>query len=402
MKLKRYESLCMTVGIPAALLILALTLVFALTRPCYAADTILIDRADQTVPYDLTPVQQGAALGATALQPEDVATVATTGVYNDLTGKPTIPSAPTFASIVALELAAAPRKVWFVYGDSSDGGTTPDATTQASRDALIAAGVPAANIKWLYVAGAGGNTFAVADMAVGTTIENVTLTQTGGFTFAVSDLTAASTIENVALSQQGALVFTVADLTAAVAIDNVTMAEAGGGFSENFDSGLGQFTSISGTPTNDSGRLLLDANGDTARAAVALSRGFYIEFDLDLGVPATDPGAQCQVAVSNLNTLTGGNKYLIGFSSYDFESDKGIDVTLTRNDTFITSSPLTYVGVEQRIRVEFTAGGHIIVKQNGTTKADWTDSTYSSFAYLFFRGQQSYSSWIDDVLVGAL
>lgn len=368
--------------------LLTLALLLALTLPAYAADTVLIDRADQTVPYDLTPVQQGAALGATALQP--------TGSGAGLTGV-----LKTFADVVAAELAAVPRKVWFVYGDSTDGGATPDATTQASRDALIAAGVPAANIKWLYVAGAGGNTLVAANLTVGSTIENALLSLSHG-TFSASDLTVGSTIENAVITQQGALTFTVSDWTVASTIENATLTEAGGGFSESFTSGLGQFTGIAGTPTNDSGRLLLDNNGDTARAAVALTRGFYVEFDLDLGIPTADPGPECQLAVSNLNALTGGNKYLVSFLSYDVGGDKGVNVTLTRNDTFQSGFPLTYVAVEQRIRIEFTADGHIIVKQNGATKADWTDNTHTSFAYLFFRGLQDYSSWIDDVLVGAL
>ena len=41
---------------------------------------------------DLATIRSGAAAGATAVQPSDLATVATTGSYNDLSNKPTIPS----------------------------------------------------------------------------------------------------------------------------------------------------------------------------------------------------------------------------------------------------------------------------------------------------------------------
>lgn len=41
---------------------------------------------------DLAAIRSGAALGATAVQPSDLATVATTGSYNDLTDTPVIPS----------------------------------------------------------------------------------------------------------------------------------------------------------------------------------------------------------------------------------------------------------------------------------------------------------------------
>ena len=42
---------------------------------------------------DLATIRSGAAAGATAVQPGDLATVATSGSYNDLSNKPTIPAA---------------------------------------------------------------------------------------------------------------------------------------------------------------------------------------------------------------------------------------------------------------------------------------------------------------------
>jgi len=44
---------------------------------------------------DLATIRTGAGLGATAVQPGDLATVATSGSYNDLSDKPTIPAAVT-------------------------------------------------------------------------------------------------------------------------------------------------------------------------------------------------------------------------------------------------------------------------------------------------------------------
>lgn len=41
---------------------------------------------------DLSTIRSGAAAGATAVQPADLATVATTGLYSDLSGTPTIPT----------------------------------------------------------------------------------------------------------------------------------------------------------------------------------------------------------------------------------------------------------------------------------------------------------------------
>lgn len=49
--------------------------------------------AKQDVISDLATIRSGASAGATAVQPADLATVATSGSYNDLSNKPTIPAA---------------------------------------------------------------------------------------------------------------------------------------------------------------------------------------------------------------------------------------------------------------------------------------------------------------------
>ena len=51
--------------------------------------------AKQDAISDLTTIRSGAQAGATAVQPSSLATVATTGSYNDLSNKPTIPNIPT-------------------------------------------------------------------------------------------------------------------------------------------------------------------------------------------------------------------------------------------------------------------------------------------------------------------
>ena len=48
---------------------------------------------------DLTNIRNGAAKGATAVQPSSLATVATSGSYTDLSNKPTIPSAVTESTV---------------------------------------------------------------------------------------------------------------------------------------------------------------------------------------------------------------------------------------------------------------------------------------------------------------
>ena len=53
------------------------------------------DRVFQEQITDIETIRSGAAKGATAVQPTTLAAVATSGSYNDLTNKPTIPSAIT-------------------------------------------------------------------------------------------------------------------------------------------------------------------------------------------------------------------------------------------------------------------------------------------------------------------
>lgn len=48
---------------------------------------------------DLATIRSGAGKGATAVQPSQLAEVATTGDYNDLSNKPTIPSAVTESTV---------------------------------------------------------------------------------------------------------------------------------------------------------------------------------------------------------------------------------------------------------------------------------------------------------------
>ena len=55
------------------------------------SDTLL--NSKQNTISDLSTIRSGASAGATAVQPGDLATVATSGSYNDLSDKPTIPAA---------------------------------------------------------------------------------------------------------------------------------------------------------------------------------------------------------------------------------------------------------------------------------------------------------------------
>lgn len=56
------------------------------------SDISTLQTSKQDVISDLATIRSGAALGTTAVQPSDLATVATSGSYNDLQDKPTIPT----------------------------------------------------------------------------------------------------------------------------------------------------------------------------------------------------------------------------------------------------------------------------------------------------------------------
>ena len=75
---------------------------------------------------DLETIRTGAGLGATAVQPSDLATVATTGAYSDLSGTPTIPSGD---QLVPSATSADNGKVLTVDNNGDPTWVTPSAGT---------------------------------------------------------------------------------------------------------------------------------------------------------------------------------------------------------------------------------------------------------------------------------
>ena len=64
-----------------------------------SADQDIIDATKQDTISDLSTIREGAALGATSVQPGDLATVATSGMYSDLTGTPGVATANTLGLV---------------------------------------------------------------------------------------------------------------------------------------------------------------------------------------------------------------------------------------------------------------------------------------------------------------
>lgn len=83
---------------------------------------------------DLQAIREGAAKGATSVQPSDLADVATSGSYNDLSDKPTIPSAVTESTVSGWGFT----KNTGTYSKPSGGIPTTDLASDV-QSALVAA-----------------------------------------------------------------------------------------------------------------------------------------------------------------------------------------------------------------------------------------------------------------------
>lgn len=108
---------------------------------------------------DLATIRSGAADGATAVQPGDLATVAKTGAYSDLSGKPTIPAATSDLTNDSgfITLSDVPAQVNADWNSSSGASeilnkpTIPTATSDLTNDSgfITLSDVPAqVNADW--------------------------------------------------------------------------------------------------------------------------------------------------------------------------------------------------------------------------------------------------------------
>lgn len=116
---------------------------------------------------DLATIRSGAQAGATAVQPGDLATVAVTGAYSDLTGTPTIPTATSDLTNDSgfITLSDVPSQVQadWTESDTSDPSyiqnkpSIPSATSDLTNDSgfITLSDVPAqVNADWNSLSGA--------------------------------------------------------------------------------------------------------------------------------------------------------------------------------------------------------------------------------------------------------
>ena len=108
-------------------------------------DIVDLQNNKQDVIFDLDTIRSGAGKGATAVQPSDLSTVATSGSYNDLSNKPTIPDAQvqsdwtesdnTKVDYIKNKPTLATVATSGSYNDLSNKPTIPSAQVNADWDA---------------------------------------------------------------------------------------------------------------------------------------------------------------------------------------------------------------------------------------------------------------------------
>lgn len=317
------------------------------------------------------------------------------------------------------------------------GGANPP--SQAVIDTLVSYGVLEGNI--LAAQTNAQPTLIVANMSSASSLGSVALVQASGV-LAVSGLSSASSLGTITLSLQGeeggtltvaglssasslatiTLVqshgeLTVANLSSASSLGSITISEqtTSNNFSDDFSGDLSQWTTSNGTPTISSGRLLLNSVNERLYATTDMTRGFYVQYDLQLPGPATANADTSYIEVGASTTYGATGSYRINVYNYLDEEDTplgGIDIM--KNGSNITTTGdvgSLYSETSRTIRIEFYSSGagapntsDIVVKVDGVEKlrAD-NDATYSSFSYLFISGTGLADSvYFDNISVGSL
>ena len=182
---------------------------------------------------DLATIRSGASAGATAVQPADLATVATTGDYTDLLNKPTIPAAQVnsdwnansgVAQILNKPTLAAVATSG-AYSDLSGTPTIPTKLSELTGDVTIT--TPTTGEHLVYDGSKWKNTASSASVSWGGitgTLSNQTDLQNALNAKQATITGAATTITTNNLSAARAL---VSDSTGKVAVSTVTSTELG-------------------------------------------------------------------------------------------------------------------------------------------------------------------------------
>lgn len=158
-----------------------------------AAAQDVIDSGKQDTISDLSDIRTGAGLGATAVQPGDLATVATTGDYDDLLDKPTLgtmaaESANDYTKTASLATVATTG----AYSDLSGTPTLGTMAAESASDYTQTSGLATVAISGSYT-----------DLNNKPTIPTVDQTYSASSTNAQSGTAVASAVSGVLPSQSG-------------------------------------------------------------------------------------------------------------------------------------------------------------------------------------------------------
>lgn len=105
-----------------------------------SADQDIIDATKQDTITDLATIRSGASEGATAVQPGDLATVATSGMYSDLTGTPGAATADTLGLVKPDGNTITVTEDGTISATGGSGSGFDFEGTKAEFDAAVAAG----------------------------------------------------------------------------------------------------------------------------------------------------------------------------------------------------------------------------------------------------------------------
>lgn len=105
--------------------------------------------AKQNTITNLSTIESGAAAGATAVQPGDLATVATSGSYNDLSNKPTIPTVTPPDNSTIVTASSKLQAVALKNQNTASGATTPIPQWVGTVDQYNSQSVATSHPDWL-------------------------------------------------------------------------------------------------------------------------------------------------------------------------------------------------------------------------------------------------------------
>ena len=347
------------------------------------------------------------------------------------------PHGLTITDIGSMERALDPYALKFYYGPPQTAGTcndeetSPSAQAVASKNAWMGIGWPEANLVWicrditaftllaqesysLTYSDAGTMTLAggslIADESYSLTYSDVgsmSLEGGGGGEFTPAESFSLTYSDNGDLTLAGGSLFAQESYSLTYS-DNGTIqvVASGNNFSELFGGQLlvadgGAWTSLAGTPTISSERLLFNGGGTLEGVYVPtnMSRGFYVQFDAEVAYEST---LIVEVGVSTTSDQTGS--YRATFIN-EYDGDGEVDLSryaLVKNAlTMLDEDATTENNTSRTMRFEFPAAGGVNFKVGGTTVSTSTDNAYGTFSHLQFRGSGA-SVHIDNVTVGSL